>query len=112
MKIDHNDILEDVLPEDVLELNNGTFVKNLRELCDALKKMNKADFSLHVYGDHNDFAEWILEAYWDEDLAGKLLKTRKKKKMIDILEKILAKSKIGGGKNKTKVLKEIEDLHG
>jgi hypothetical protein len=92
MKIDRNGILEDVLPEDYLELGNGKVVRNLKGLADAMETMNDGDFGLHVYGEQNDFAEWVLEGYWDESLAGKILGIRDRKKMIRLLRKVLKKA--------------------
>ena len=92
MEIEGNRLWENVLPEDYLELSDGSIVENLSELIDALEGMDKSDFVLHVYGNHNDFAEWILEAYWDENLAGNILGVRDKKKIIRILKKALVEA--------------------
>ena len=89
MELERTSILEDVLPEDYLELSTGKVVKNLRELVVMLEGLSEEDFSLHVYGDQNDFAEWIMEAYWDEKLTGKVLGVRDKGKMVKILKKAL-----------------------
>ena len=85
MSIGGASLFEDVLKEDYLELSSGVFVKNLTELVDALKKINKGDFDLHVTRGRNDFAEWILEAYNDERLTKQLLGTTDKGKILKIL---------------------------
>lgn len=95
MEIERTGFLKDVLPEDFLELSDGEVVKNLKGLVVALEGMNDEDFGLHVYGEQNDFAEWIMEAYWDEDLAGKVLGIRDKKKMVKFFGKVLKKAEKG-----------------
>ena len=118
MKIERAGVLDDVLEEDYLELSGGIVVKNLKDLIVVLGEMSDEDFGLHVYGGHNDFAEWVLEAYWDDDLTGKLLKVRDRKKLIAVLEKDLEKAekkrhkKIGKMRNQRDVLKEIGGLYG
>ncbi len=112
MEIERSGFLDDVLPEDYLELSNGKVIRNLRGLVDAMESMNNEDFGLHVYGEQNDFAEWILEVYWDECLAGKILGIRDRKKMIRFLRKVLKKAEKerfekGGKKD---VLKKIGEM--
>lgn len=117
MEIERIGILDDVLSEDYLELSDGVVVKSLKNLIEALEEMSDEDFGLHVYGNHNDFAEWVLEAYWDDDLTGKLLKIRDRKKMVVVLKKVLEKAekkrykKIGKVGRKRDILKEIGGLY-
>ncbi len=92
MRLDRIGILNDVLPEDYLELSNGNVICNLRDLVLTLDKMSEEDFGLHVYREQNDFAEWVMEAYWDEKLASKILGISDKKKLIRFLGKILKKA--------------------
>jgi hypothetical protein len=116
MEIERIGILDDVFPEDFLELNGGIVVKNLGELVVALEKMSDEDFGMHVYGEQNDFAEWVMEAYWDDKLAGKLLSISDRRKMIKFLKDVLNKAekgkykKIGKISKKKDVLREIGSL--
>lgn len=117
MEIEKRQIWENVLSEDYLELSDGRTVKNIVELMGALSVMSEADFRLHVYDKQNDFAEWIMEAYWDEKLAGNLLKIRDRKKMLSFLRKVVADAKKKGGlkivKPKRKnVLQDIGEMYG
>ena len=105
---------EDVLLEDYFELASGIEIKNLRELANAIKSMKKNDFDLHVTKSRNDFAEWVMEVYFDDKLTEKLLRCRDKEKMAKILkdaikndEKIL---KISAPKSKKQVLKKLEGV--
>jgi len=113
MKIENRGLLSDVLPEDCFELSNGEVVGNLRELIVALKKMNDEEFSLHVYGEQNDFAEWIIEGFWNENLAGKILGIKDRKKMIKFLEKVLKKAEKERffSKKKKDVLNKISEMN-
>jgi len=116
MNIEQNDILDDVLPEDYLKLSNEILIKNLSDLIHALDKMSKDDFALHVYGNNNDFAEWILESYWDDSLTGKVLRIKNKAKLSSFLKKVLEKAKkkssmrIESPKRKKNVLKILRDV--
>jgi hypothetical protein len=114
MGIGDMSLAEDVLPEDYLELTDGTIVKNLRDLSDSLKKMKKDDFSLHVTKNRNDFAEWILESYNDEKLTQKLLRVRDKNKIIKILDSVLKDAKeisfIESPRSKKQALKSLEKV--
>lgn len=92
MKINGKSLLEDVLPEDYLEVGKDVTVKNLRDLVEVLRSLSDDEFGLYVYGEHNDFAEWILEAYWNKELATKIIGIRDRKKMIRALEKFLGKA--------------------
>ncbi|MCK4997488.1 hypothetical protein KAS08_04235 [Candidatus Pacearchaeota archaeon] len=111
-------LFEDVMPEDYLELSNGVIVKNLSELVDALGKMDKNDFELHVTKSRNDFAEWILEAYNDEKLTRKLLGAIDKEKNLRILKDVVKNTeskkvnRINMPKNKKSILKNLEGIDG
>jgi len=116
MEIERFDFLDDVLPEDFLELGDGGVIKNLKELVDVLERMDDEDFSLHVYRDHNDFAEWVLEAYWDENLVARILGAKSRKKLVKVLKRALSEAKKGRGLKikrrlkKGQVLRDIGDL--
>ena len=114
MKIYGLELYEDVFDEDFLEIGPEV-VRNVSDLIRILEKMKEEEFSLHVYDGHNDFAEWIMEAYWDEKLAGKILKARDRKEIIGILKgalKVSSKKRLIGGKTrKGRVLKEIGEMH-
>ncbi len=116
MEIEKRQIWEDVLPEDYLELGDCGVVKNISDLVVVLKNMSDEDFGVYVYGRQNDFAEWILEAYWDDVLAEKVLRNNNKKKIIVILEKSLNKAeaerykKIVAPRKNKDILKSIGEI--
>lgn len=85
MEIESYGAWDDVLPEDYLELPDGSVVKNLMGLIDMLKRISKEDFLLHVSGENNDFAYWIMDAYGDEELSEKIRKARTRKRIIAVL---------------------------
>lgn len=92
MDLEGSKLLEEVLPEDYLKLTGGVIVRSLSELVEALGKLSDEEFGLYVYGEHNDFAEWILEAYWDDELTGKILGIRDRKKMVRFLKRVLKRA--------------------
>lgn len=110
-------IVRDVSEDDYLELMTGESLKNLSELVGALGKMSDDVFEQHVSKHHNDFSDWILDAYGEEKLAKKIGKIKKKKKMRKVLGKLLSKEKDGMSqkivlpKRKRDILKEIGEMH-
>ena len=56
-------------------------------------EMGDGTFLQHVSRNHNDFGDWILEAYDEEGLANKIRKIKKKDKMLKVLGEILNKEK-------------------
>ena len=78
--------------------------------------MTDNDFKLYVYGNNNDFAEWILESYWDDSLTEKVLRIKNKTKLSNFLRKVLEKTKkksalmIKSPRRKRDILKILEDI--
>ncbi len=119
MDLEDYRILEQVLPEDYLKLSSGEFIKSLPELVENLDKMGDDVFEFHVYGDNNDFSEWILDVYGDEKLSEKVRKIKKKKDILKILKVELDKYrknrtlKIDIPKNKKDILEILSGVgHG
>ena len=58
------------VPEDkVFWLQNGTKIRNLKELLVSLRTMREEAFISHVNKDKNDFKEWTKHVVKDEKLA-------------------------------------------
>lgn len=76
-------------PRKYFWLANGTVIRNLYELSDALKTMADELFAKHVNESKNDFARWIDDVIKNKSLAGKIAKAKNRKDMIDILEVFL-----------------------
>lgn len=60
-------------------VNNGPALKDLKELCEALRAMNDEQFAHHVNSEKNDFAKWVAEVLEDEKCAQALLKAKTRK---------------------------------
>ena len=73
-------------PKKYFWLANGTVVRNIYELSDALKAMDDELFIKHVTEDKNDFAKWAGEVLKNEHLAQKLSNAKSRKGMCEILE--------------------------
>lgn len=73
-------------PKKYFWLDNGTVIRNIYELSDALKAINDELFSKHVDENKNDFAKWINDVLKNEHLAHKLDNAKTRKEMIEILE--------------------------
>lgn len=60
---------------------------SLKQLFEGLGQMSDDTFNFHVNNSKNDFYNWIRYVYGEEKLAEKILKSKSKKEMIDILKK-------------------------
>ncbi len=74
-------------------INNGPILNNIKDLKNALKKMNEETFKYHVNKEKNDFAVWIKNVMQNETLANKLAKTKTLKSTIKAVEDRLKKYK-------------------
>jgi len=80
-------VLADCNPDSAFWMCNGTIVRNVYELANAIESMNKVDFVYHVNDDHqkNDFAKWIEAVLEDPELARRLQKIRNQKKYVQTI---------------------------
>ena len=78
--------LGDVENDKKFWVNNGTVLKNLDELLDALNSMSNDTFQYHANSEKNDFSRWIGDVIGDKKLAEDLAKSKNKKSVIKILE--------------------------
>ena len=76
-------------------VNCGPVLKDLGELCEALKTMSKETFAHHVAGERNDFAKWIEEVLGDGELAKKLQTCKTSKKTCDTIQQWVKKQYAG-----------------
>ncbi len=60
---------EDVSPDKMLKLANGTLVVKLNALIDELKVLKDDEFKKHVNDDKNDFSFWIRDAIGNDKWA-------------------------------------------
>ena len=74
-------ILSDVSPTRRFVVHNGSEIKNLRELADAVRLMPNSTFHYHVSGQRNDFAEWVKEHVGDWQLADDMERAGTRKEM-------------------------------
>jgi len=92
-------------PEEAFKLADGTTIKNVLELKDTLKKMNKEVFNNHVNPTKNDFYSWVKDIYKDEILAESIKNIKSPENIIRLIEKRLEDT----DKEKQKEVKEIID---
>ena len=78
--------LGDVENDKKFWVNNGTVLKNLDELLDALNSMSNDTFQYHANSEKNDFSRWIGDVIGDKKLAEDLAKSKNKKSVIKKLE--------------------------
>ena len=76
----------DVDPDKLFWLQNGQSVKNLSDLVNILKDLDRETFNAHVNLQKNDFANWIRDVI-DEELGEQLLEIKDKDRIITIIEK-------------------------
>lgn len=76
---------------DYFHLKGGKTLRNLTELCSALKNMDKETFNHHVNSSKNDFARWVAYSLENHELAGKLLAHNTKEEMLELVKNELEK---------------------
>ncbi len=79
-----------VPPEFHFVLSDGIEVKSVRDLIEALKKIDEDTFSEHVNDDGNEFGQWLSLALSSPDLEDKFSGVKDRQQMISELEKLLA----------------------
>lgn len=67
-------------------LKDGRIIRNLKELLDILKNIDKGTFKHHVNANKNDFSNWIKDVLNEHELAEKIKKSKSKEEMIKILK--------------------------
>ena len=78
-------ILGDVSPAHCFYLCNGTILKNLDGLLNALQNIDDEVYEYHANNEKNDFCNWIKDIVGDTELAFNL-KMKSKPEAINILK--------------------------
>jgi hypothetical protein len=73
--------IADIAPEKFFYVADGSLIKNLQELPDALRNMSPDTFSHHVNEQKNDFHCWVKDVFQHQTLARKI-KTAKNKDVM------------------------------
>lgn len=69
---------------------DGSALKSLKELAEALDSMSDDVFYYHVTKEKNDFANWVRDVFNEAELAEKLFNAKTKEKHeIEILKQLL-----------------------
>ena len=87
-------ILADASPEQCFWVNNGSIIKNLSEMANALAGMKDEIFSHHVNKEKNDFGNWVRDVLKDEELANNITNVRSKEKILKKVQSRLKKLEI------------------
>ncbi len=78
---------EEVNPDYHFSLHDGTVIKSIRNLIDALKEMNEDTFSEYVNENQNDFAQW-LHFVKGKDVSERFEKINDLNEFIENLKKL------------------------
>ena len=97
----------DVLEEDSLRFSNDLVARNVPELIKVLSVMSDEEFLHHVSKSQNEVGAWILDFYGNGKLARKINKTKKKVKIIKLLEKALFEEEKMFAREKKRELRKI-----
>lgn len=82
--------LQKALPQNCFWVHNGPILSDLQELRDALKKeVTHEQFTHHVSGERNDFADWIEGTLGDAACARSIRAAKRKDTIIKRLEMCL-----------------------
>jgi hypothetical protein len=74
-------ILSELPAEKFFYVHDGTVIKSLKELPDALRHMSHETFTFHVNNEKNDFYNWIVGVFNHAAIARKI-KAAKSKEMM------------------------------
>lgn len=67
-------LLKDVKEEVFFSVIDGSTVKNVMGLADALDMMSDDSYYYHVTNDKNDFSNWVRDVIKEETLADEIAK--------------------------------------
>lgn len=71
---------------------DGSIIKSLRELADALDQISDDTFYYHVTDTGNDFCNWVKDVLKEMELAEKLLEAgTREKHQIEVLKFLVKK---------------------
>lgn len=70
--------LNDVPEEYQFWVNDGTTIRNIEQLAEALRNMNEETFKHHANNEKKDFSNWLKDIVGDEKLAKELMKNKSK----------------------------------
>ena len=62
-------LLANVPEEHAFRFHDGHVLRNMRELGNALKTMNKDTFAFHSNAEKSDFGTWVRDVIGDKKLA-------------------------------------------
>ncbi len=71
--------------EHIFHFVDGKKAHNLKDLYEAIKKMDASKFSHHVDSENNDFANWVEFVYKNSEVAKDLRQVTDKKKILEII---------------------------
>ena len=67
-------LLQSTSPEFYFKVVDGSEIKSLAELADALDRMSDDSFFYHANEQRNDFANWIRDIFSEQQLAEQMTK--------------------------------------
>jgi len=79
---------EELHPDFHFYLPDGTPIKSVQGLTDALKTMDDATFTTHVNDTKNDFAEWLRVVVKKDEIADMIAQQKTREEILKILESL------------------------
>jgi len=64
---------------------NGKIARDLRELLGGIEELSPEEFDHHVYFDHNDFANWLIDVI-DDPLLGRDIYNANQRKCVALIQ--------------------------
>jgi hypothetical protein len=74
-------ITTEIPSEKYFYVSDGTVIKTLQELPDALRSMSPETFVGHVNDEKNDFYNWVRDVFENTSLARRIKNTKRKETM-------------------------------
>ena len=76
-------MLGDVLEDHAFRCQDGSVLRNMKELRDALARMADHTFAHHSNAERSDFANWVRDVIGDKKLATELGKSLDRRKAAE-----------------------------
>ena len=107
-----NHLLKDVKEDQAFFLADGTTLKNIKDLLDAVRTMDENTFLHHVNDKKHDFHNWVNEVHQDKQLADSLFKARNQQTVHKAIHRrILALKKSTKQNSSKNVVKKANQIN-
>lgn len=103
-KITKKKLIQEVPPEHVFWVRDGSVLRNIEEMLYAIERMDDETFRHHVSLERNDFSNWLRDIHMEIELADRLQQILDRENLLEIIrtsiEIPVSRPKSSSGKKK------------